>query len=427
MIECSPDESQDIARRDESRALAHLGLIELGNAARGIAEMHRAIAAGVFGTLGRTPLRTWTDPTRAVHDALSEGIYAATAGSLEAAGGVAGSMVGGWGRPPSHTVPGAFALAVLNGLIGDELAATDSPLASLMRVWHAGRPVEPTAVGLRAAFGEPTGPRQASGHLVVFIHGLMETEMAWHTGEGPGYGPRLADDIGACPVYVRYNTGRHISDSGHDLDRLLTALVALWPAPVLTITLVGHSMGGLVLRSACRHASDGHSLWLRELRHTVTLGTPHLGAPLARGGHAAAAALSAAPVTRPIANLLRRRSSGVRDLHHGTVLARDWERNSAPDRWFQPMATDVWLPPHVEHLYVVATVTRSDRHLVGMIIGDGLVLSGSGSGRNRRRNIGYVVDDGLHVGRAHHLTLLNDDTVYAWMVDRISPRRAITG
>ena len=91
------------------------------------------------------------------------------------------------------------------------------------------------------------------------------------------------------------------------------------------------------------------------------------------------------------------------------------------------MATDVWLPPHVEHLYVVATVTRSDRHLVGMIIGDGLVLSGSGSGRNRRRNIGYVVDDGLHVGRAHHLTLLNDDTVYAWMVDRISPRRAITG
>ena len=44
---------------------------------------------------------------------------------------------------------------------------------------------------------------------------------------------------------------------------------------------------------------------------------------------------------KPFANLLRRRSAGVRDLHHGTVLARDWEQNPDPDRWSQPMATDV--------------------------------------------------------------------------------------
>ncbi|GAB05492.1 alpha/beta hydrolase [Gordonia amarae] len=422
MIDCSSD-AGDAQRREESRALAHLGLTELGKATRGVSKVHRAIATGVFGTLGRTPLRTWTEPTRAVHDAISEGVYTATAQSLDTAGGVAGSVVGGWGRPPSHTVPGALGLAVLNGLIGDELTAAGSPLAASMGVWHEGRPVEPTAEALRTTFGEPA---TASGHLVVFIHGLMETELAWNAGEDPGYGPRLGEDIGACPVYIRYNSGRHISDNGQDLDRLLTSLVALWPVPVRTLTLVGHSMGGLVLRSACHSASDGHSQWLRVLRHTVCLGTPHLGAPLARGVHAAAAALHAAPVTRPFANLLRRRSSGVRDLHHGTVLARDWERNTAPDKWFQPLSTDVWLPAHAQHLYVVATVTRSRRHIVGMIVGDGLVLTGSGRGRNRRRHIGYLADDGLHIGRSHHFTLLNDDTIYAWMLDRVRPRHQIT-
>lgn len=425
MVDCSPAAAAT-QRREEARALAHLGLTELGKATRGVSKVHRSIAAGVFGTLGRTPLRTWSDPTRAVHDAISEGVYAATATSLESAGDVAGSVVGGWGRPPSHTVPGAMGLAVLNGLIGDELTAAGSPLASSMGVWHDGHPVGLTVEELRSAFGGPTGEAAASGHLVVFVHGLMETEIAWYTTDNPGYGPRLREDIGACPVYVRYNSGRHISDNGRQLDELLTALAALWPVPVQTLTLVGHSMGGLVVRSACHHASDGHSLWLPVLRHTVCLGSPHLGAPLARGVHAAAAVLHTAPVTRPIANLLRRRSGGVRDLHHGTVLARDWERNPSPDRWFQPMATDVWLSPYTQHLYVIATVTRNARHIVGKVVGDGLVLADSGRGRNKRRHIGYLADDGLHIGRSNHFTLLNDDTIYDWMRERIRPRRAIT-
>jgi pimeloyl-ACP methyl ester carboxylesterase len=425
MVDCSPA-ATDAQRREEARALAHLSLTELGKAARGVSKVHRSIAAGVFGTLGRTPLRTWSDPTRAVHDAISEGVYAATAGSLETAGGVAGSVVGGWGRPPSHTVPGALGIAVLNGLIGDELTASGSPLASSMQIWHGGRPVEPTVEALRSAFGAPSDVAAVPGHLVVFMHGLMETEIAWNAGEKPGYGPRLHEEIGACPVYVRYNSGRHISDNGRELDNLLSALVVCWPVPVHTLTLVGHSMGGLVVRSACHHASDGHSLWLRVLRHTVCLGSPHLGAPLARGVNAAAVALHTTPVTRPFANLLRRRSAGVRDLHHGTVLARDWEQNPDPDRWSQPMATDVWLSPHARHLYVIATVTRSTRHVVGKVVGDGLVLADSGRGRNKRRHVGYLADDGLHIGRSNHFTLLNDDTIYEWMRDRIRPQRAIT-
>ncbi|MCV4600863.1 GPI inositol-deacylase, partial [Escherichia coli] len=82
-------------------------------------------------------------------------------------------------------------------------------------------------------------------------HGLMETEHAWRLGGRPTYGARLVDDIGATEVQIRYNTGRHISDNGATLARLLSEMVLLWPVPVTRISLVGHSMGGLVIRSAC--------------------------------------------------------------------------------------------------------------------------------------------------------------------------------
>ena len=64
-------------------------------------------------------------------------------------------------------------------------------------------------------------------------------------------GERLVDDLGCTSVFVRYNTGRHISVNGRELSELLDALVRAWPREVEQIALVGHSMGGLVARSAC--------------------------------------------------------------------------------------------------------------------------------------------------------------------------------
>ena len=58
------------------------------------------------------------------------------------------------------------------------------------------------------------------------------------------------------------------------------------------ILLVGHSMGGLVIRSACHYGSEDGAPWVRHVRHVFYLGSPHLGAPLARvaglaAGHSA--------------------------------------------------------------------------------------------------------------------------------------------
>ena len=95
--------------------------------------------------------------------------------------------------------------------------------------------------------------------------------------------------------------------------------------PVEEIALVGHSMGGLVARSASHQAVEAGRAWPALVRHVVSLGTPHLGAPLAQGLHYAAHALHAVPETRPFARFLRRRSAGIRDLRQGSLVDRDWD------------------------------------------------------------------------------------------------------
>ena len=254
------------------------------------------------------------------HDTISRGVYASVRGASTLAGHAADRALSRResGRAISATPRGAVALAVLNGLIGDALEQAGSDLQEPMAVRLRGRIVEPAE--LADAF---PGARP---RLVVFLHGLMETEHAWRLGGGPAYGARLERELGCSALDVRYNTGRHISSNGRSLAELLERIVAEWPVEVEQIALVGHSMGGLVARSACFQAADlGHD-WVGRVRHVVSLGSPHMGAPLAQGVHYAAHALHAVPETRPFARFLRRRSAGIRDLRQGSLVDRDWER-----------------------------------------------------------------------------------------------------
>ena len=146
-----------------------------------------------------------------------------------------------------------------------------------MAVRASGRDVGLTAGEVATAFPHAT-PR-----LAVFVHGLGETDDSWRRrGDSAPYGDRLRAEFGYTPVYVRYNTGRHVSDSGHDLAELLGALEMAWPEPVQEILLAGHSMGGLVIRSACHYGRESSAGWVERVRHVFYLGSPHLGAPLAR-------------------------------------------------------------------------------------------------------------------------------------------------
>ena len=285
-------------------------------------------------------------------------------------------------------------------------------------------PVEPD--DLARAFPD------ATGRLAVFLHGLTESEHSWgyraeqhHGRPGVTYGTRLREDLGLTPVYLRYNTGLHISDNGRSLDELLAALVDAWPVPVQDVVLIGHSMGGLVARSALHQAGGGTAEahgWTHLVRDSVTLGSPHLGAPLERGVHRLAAALTRLPETRGLATLLALRSVGIKDLRRGTLVEADWSGRDL-DALGPAEHTHVPLHDGARHFVVLATLVRNPGGLAADFIGDLMVSPRSASGDTGDDDRLAFLPDHVHrVGGMHHFDLLNHPRVYEqilrWLEER---------
>lgn len=392
-------------REDELSALAALAGAEWERAVGGIAATHSAIAERAFRGAGASAA-----PARAAHDAIAAAAY----GSVRTGGSALGRLTAralearaaGDGQALSQRPAGANVLAVLAGLSGDRLAQEGSVLAPELSLRLGGRPVPPRREALAGAY-----PR-ATARLCVFLHGLMESEFAWGSGgpEAPTYGQALAGELGFTPLYVRYNTGRHISENGRALSELLELVVGSWPVEVVELALVGHSMGGLVARSACHRADRDDARWVRLVRHSVSLGTPHRGAPIPHALHYADAALHSVPETRALGGLLRRRSDGIRDLRHGSLVDEDW-RGRDPHALQAAAVAEVPLLASASHYFVSATITRSRTHPLGRLLGDALVLPASAEGRGRR--LAFAPSDALRLGGTHHLALLRHPAVRA--------------
>jgi hypothetical protein len=203
----------------------------------------------------------------------------------------------------------------------------------------------------------------------------------------------------------------HISENARQLNSLRARLVEHWPVRVGQLSLVRHSIGGLIAQGACFDAAEAGLPWVRLVRQVACLGSPHLGASLGQFVHYASAALVRIPETRPFGRLLRR-SAGIRDLRQGSLVDEDWHGLDA-DALRRRVIREVPLLEGADHYFVTATITRSPRHLLGRIIGDGLVLTASGAGRNPARRISFDDANGLHLPGANHFTLLNHDEVYA--------------
>jgi pimeloyl-ACP methyl ester carboxylesterase len=158
---------------------------------------------------------------------------------------------------------------------------------------------------------------------------------------------------------------------------------------VRELVLVGHSMGGLVIRSACAQAAERGHGWTGPLAHVVYLGTPHLGAPLERAVHRGVGLFGRIPEVAPFTAILDRRSPGIRDLRHGRLLDDPALAAPVPDA---PWLADV------DHHLVVGRLTRSEHHPVTRLLGDLLVSAPSATGQGRRRRI-----DGerVHVRAVH--------------------------
>lgn len=369
----------------EVQALVRLGAEELASAPQGIKAFHHATAERAFKAVGPAGR-----PVKFVHDTISEAVYGGLGHAVRLGGrGVEAAIGRRQAQLLSDTARGAALLAIVNGLIGDTLEAEQNPLQQPMAIRVGGVPVGVDAF------------RQATPRVAVFLHGLMETEFSW--GRAPNYGSRLAEECGWTPVYVRYNSGLRISQNGRCLADLLEETLAAWPVDVREIALIGHSMGGLVARSATHQAAQSDLGWVARVSHVASLGTPHRGAPLEEIVHVGSAALSLLPETRPVSRFLRRRSGGIRDLRRGSLVDDDW-KDRDPDALRAAACEEIPLLEGAKHCFVSASLTRSPRDPLGRLVGDMLVLSSSAAP--------WRDEQAYHVAGAGHFALLNHPEVY---------------
>jgi hypothetical protein len=290
----------------------------------------------------------------------------------------------------------------LNGLMGDQLETDRSPFAITMDIRHR---------QVAKDNDHPPDLSEAGGKLLLLIHGLCLSDLDQHARHN-----LLANEPGALlaaqsdyyPLYLRYNSGLHISQNGQLLSVQLQRLVETWPVPVVELSVLAHSMGGLLMRSALYQAQQQGLSWPQHLKKIIFLGTPHHGAPLERAGNRLGLMLDQTPFAKRFAPLAQLRSAGITDLRYGNLLQQDWEDN---DR-FEPESDNrqiVALPTSVKCFTVAATLATKRSLLSDRLLGDGLVPLRSALGQHDQtdRSLEFPAD-ALHiVSNTGHLELLH--------------------
>jgi pimeloyl-ACP methyl ester carboxylesterase len=333
-------------------------------------------------------------PHHVVHRTLARGVYGSVGLGLR--GARRGLDAVAAARPPQPTdrrlergPRGRFVRSAVNGLIGDRLAEQRPVWAFAMSVRAGGEDVRLDPASLAGAYPD------ATGQVVVFVHGLCENESYWDwqvERRGPGY-PATVGAQGWTPVMLRVNTGLPLRTNGVALAGLMRDLTEAWPVPVTRIAFVGHSMGGLIVRAATAVVDGDDAPWTDLVSDVVTLGTPHLGAPLAAGVGRGSARLARLPETRAFGRILDWRSVGVHDLVDG-------------------LSEDVPALPHARYRLVSGTLTGSPRHPLARALGDALVRQDSAYGRTARGDELFPGAYVLHLPRTGHMTLLNHSRVH---------------
>lgn len=408
--------SPDNAARAAMAALRHLRPADLRGVARlatqattGVTGIAEGVHQSVLGTMG-LPGGSEAGRARGLTGLVYQGIRGVTRlvdASLQAALLRLEPFLERRGVGTAPSPEREAVLAALNGVMGDRLAEDGNPLALSMELRQQGREID--LVALRAS-------GQASGKVLLLLHGLCMNDLQWLRA-GHDHGAHLAQALGYTPVYVRYNTGLHTSMNGQELADRIEALLADWPVPVQELSVLVHSMGGLVARSAFQQAVQAGLQWPGQLRKWVFLGTPHHGAPLERAGNWVDVILGSTPWSRPFARLGHLRSAGITDLRYGHVQEADWQgrdrfRKSPDARHHLP------LPAGVACYTVAATLARQRSPLAERLVGDGLVPLRSALGQHDQaeRTLEFPKTHQHVVYGVGHMALLEDAQVAQQLV-----------
>lgn len=393
-------------------------------------EFHRAISDIPFNILGAIPgLNLGSKPTRLVHDGITDSVYKIlrrSARGVFSASGLALRRLESIESIDLHPAAALtqssamsprprrdLAISILSGFVGDRMARRRNPLRVRYGVYRHGQRLRLTRDGLADAFP------QATPRIAVFLHGLCGSENVWNLFRDPanadtdGYGARLARELGYTPVFIRYNSGLHVSLNGRHCSRTLAALYENWPVQAEDIVLIGHSMGGLLARSAAEIAASRGANWLSVLRQIICLGTPHLGAPLEQFVHLASQGMHRLPLFAPLARLLDARSLGIKDLRWGYTQDREWKQRDPDELWTDDRLQYAPLPG-VRYRFLGTCLAPDPQHPLARLFGDGLVRVPSSLATD------VAGADGALRGALHHMQLLNHPDVYARIFDWLS-------
>lgn len=325
-------------------------------------------------------------------------------------------------KPTSTASVATWCMTALNGIIGDYLHERGNGLAVEMACYVAGKPL--VMDRSRVALAYP----HATPKLCLLVHGLGCNERLWSFADPQrpeqqiDYGSLLQAELGYTPFYVRYNSGLSVAENGQNLAQLLDALWACYPLAIEEIVCIGHSMGGLVLRSACHYGLQHRAAWVERISRVFYLGTPHDGANLEKVACASATALTAVtnPITKLVGDVLNLRSRGIKDLRYGTLLAPDVIDEGSDDPAHHQRRAVPWLS-HAQHYLIAGTLTADPNHAVSLLLGDGLVLQ-------PRRELwaegvgGPIPEANVRVlPGVRHLQLAHDRAVYAQIKAWCSP------
>lgn len=273
-----------------------------------------------------------------------------------------------------------FLRPVLNGFVGDQLAEEGQGIQMSFRVNGRDVPIEGLDLNRRLV-----GPGRT---VVVFVHGLMCDEVIFHdtrfqstSPEMPGHGARLEQELGYTVLYLRYNSGLHISENGQAFADLLQQLTDHCGDRLERLVLVGHSLGGLVTRSAGHYgAAQGHS-WIDRLRTVVLVGVPHHGSYVEQLANLASFVLHRIPnfATSLSGAIIDQRSNGIKDLRFGIMVEEDWRDRPYDDRLYVER-TVVPPLPGVDYHVLAGTLPENDQSPIARYFGDGLVSRSSAMG-----------------------------------------------
>jgi pimeloyl-ACP methyl ester carboxylesterase len=272
-----------------------------------------------------------------------------------------------------------------------------------MRLRRDGKALDLDRTALAAAIPQP------SGKLLLMVHGLCLNDRQWQR-RGHDHGAALAAELGYTNIYLHYNTGLHIAENGRAFADMLEALIHSWPVPIQELVIVGHSMGGLVTRSACHYGALADHAWPRHMSKIVFLGTPHHGSPVERVGNWLNGMLGASPYTAAFARIGRIRSAGITDLRHGNLLGQEFERDRfahGGDR--RPV---VPLPAGVHCYCIGASTGKAAGDLRDQLLGDGLVPLRSALGEHANPSLVMQFREQWVGYDMNHMDLLDRRDVY---------------